>query len=63
METTSTEQTPEETPQGVENPGTTVVSGTVSEASSAPPEPADELNDCRPTRVVAGEIGMHLRVA
>jgi hypothetical protein len=66
METTSTEQTREETsetPQEAENPGATVVSGTVSEASSTQPEPIDELDDRRQTRVVAGEIGMHLRVA
>ena len=66
MEAAPTEQAREETPetrQGGENCSAAVVSGTVSEASSKPLESTDELDDRRQTRVVAGEIGMHLRVA
>jgi len=66
METAPIEQAREETSetqQGADNRSASVGSGTVSEASPKPSEPSDELDNRRQTRVVAGEIGMHLRVA
>jgi hypothetical protein len=66
METTPIEQAREETPetpQGADNRDASEGSGTVPEASPKPSEPSNELDERRQTRVVAGEIGMHLRVA
>jgi len=57
METAPIEQAREETPKTPQR------AGTVPEASPEPSEPSDELDERRQTRVVAGEIGMHLRVA
>lgn len=67
-ETAPIEQAREEIPetrQGADNPAAASEgSSTVPEASPKPSsEPSDELEERRQTRVVAGEIGMHLRVA
>jgi hypothetical protein len=61
-----TEQAREETPetrQGAVDLSTSAGSGAAPEVSPKAFEPSDELDDLRQTRVVAGEIGMHLRVA
>jgi hypothetical protein len=66
METAPAKQTGKETPeapQAVESCSASAGSGTVPETSSKLAKLNDELDDRRQTRVVAGEIGMQLRVA
>ena len=67
-ETAPIEQAREETPETPQPQGADIRdapegSGTVPKVSPKPSEPNDELDERRQTRVVAGEIGMHLRVA
>ncbi len=65
-ETAPIEQTRKETPetpQGADSRDASEGPGAVPETSPEPSEPSDELGKRRQTRVVAGEIGMHLRVA
>ncbi len=66
METAPAKQAGKETPeasQPVESCSASVGPGTVPETTPGLAKPNDELDDRRQTRVVAGEIGMQLRVA
>ena len=66
METEPSEQVPEkaaETPLGAENPTPIAGSDSGPKELLKPSQPADELDDRRQPNGVAGDLGMHLRVA